>query len=513
MNNRFRLFRVWPRPIWTLLLLGVLVGPRCAALLAGTYTSAVGSITRQELKRHCEFLASDALQGRETGTEGGHAAGAYIVAELRKLKVLPAGTDGDYYQLFPPQSRNILCKIPGSDPGLANEYVLVGAHYDHVGLGNYRNSHGPFGYIHRGADDNASGTAALLELVRAFAKLDAPPKRSILFVFWDAEEQGLLGSEYWCQSPTLPLSGLKLVFNIDMVGRLRENRAEVYGSRTAAGLRGLIAAANAEPGVLLNFTWDNRRDSDHYPFFAHQVPYLMVFTGKHAEYHTPYDNVDKLNFDGMERLTRLMFRAVYAAAQTPHPPEFRQAAFQESEAYREAAEAPTPLPAPRLGVTWDEGLAQRGIIEVTQVDPVSAAEVVGIRDGDRILKIDDAAVHGPAEIREAVCSARAETSVVIVHRGETSPRTLNLHFAGVAHSIGTFCRTDDADPACVIVSRLLPGSSAERAGVRPNDRIRKVGNHPVTSEAELSTLTHGQPRPQPLLIERDGELRTLELKR
>jgi hypothetical protein len=495
-----------------LLLSGGLAGPWSPAR-GDTYTAAVATITRHELRRHCEFLASDALEGRETGSRGGQAAGAYIVARLRKLKVRPAGSDGDFYQPFPPNSRNILCRLPGSDAALAKEYLIVSAHYDHVGYGSARNSRGPIGYIHNGADDNASGTSALLELIHAFTSLDAAPKRTLLFIFWDAEEQGLLGSEYWCQNPTVALDGLKLVCNIDMVGRLRDNRAEVLGARTAPGLRGLIAASNREPALSLDFTWDNRRDSDHYPFFARQVPYVMVFTGKHPEYHTPYDDVDKLNIDGIERVTRLLFRAVYAAAQAPQLPGFRQTALQESNAVRDSAEVAAALPAPRLGVTWDEQLARNQSIEVTQVDPASPAEAAGIRGGDRILKIDGATLHSAGEIREAVGDAPEETTAVVLHHGETAPQTIRIHLLGPPYPSGIFCRTDDAEPGCVIVSRVLSGSSAQRAGVRLNDRIRRVGDHAVSSPREFSVLLLTRPKPQALEIERDGELRTLEVKR
>jgi hypothetical protein len=503
---------LWPH-VAAVLLLGGLLSAWCRALSAGTYTSAVATITRQELRRHCDFLASDALEGRETGTRGGQAAGAYIVAQLRKLKIRPAGLDGDYFQPFPPNSRNILCQMPGSDASLAKEYLIVCAHYDHVGYGSARNSRGPIGYIHNGADDNASGTAALLELVQAFASLDAAPRRSLLFIFWDAEEQGLLGSEYWCQYPTVPLDGLKLVINMDMVGRLRDNRAEVLGARTAVGLRGLIAVNNAEPPIHMTFTWDNRRDSDHYPFFARQIPYLMVFTGKHAEYHTPYDDVDKLNIDGMERVTRVMFRAAYAAAEAPRLPSFRQTALQESNAVRDSTEIPSESPPPRLGVTWNEQLARRQTIEITQVDPGSAAEAGGIREGDRLLKVNGEVVHDPADVREAVCAAPSETMVVVVHRGENSPQTLRLHLPGQAHPIGVFCRTDDAEPRCVIVSRVLAGSSADRAGLRINDRIRKVGERPVASAEEFSALLSDRAAPQSLEIDREGEIRIVRVAR
>ena len=192
---------------------------------------------------------------------------------------------------------------------------MIGAHYDHVGRGNSRNSRGPIGQIHNGADDNASGTSALLELVDAFCSLDVAPKRSLLFVFWDGEEQGLRGSQYWISAPTVPLEQIRLVINIDMIGRLRDNRADVFGTRSAAGLRRFLSSQNIETPIAMSFPWETRRDSDHYSFFAQQIPYLMIFTGKHPDYHTPYDDVDKLNLDGMERITRLLFRIVYTAAQ------------------------------------------------------------------------------------------------------------------------------------------------------------------------------------------------------
>jgi Peptidase family M28/PDZ domain len=495
-----------------LLVAGALGGASGLPLYGGSYTSAVSTITRQDLRRHCEFLASDALQGRETGSQGGQAAGAYIVTQLRKLKVRPAGTDGDYYQPFQNRSQNILCRLPGSDRALAKEYIIVGAHYDHVGFGNPRNSRGPIGFIHNGADDNASGTATLLELVKAFTSLDATPRRSIVFVFWDAEEQGLLGSEYWTQYPTVSLEGLKLVVNIDMVGRLRENRAECLGSRTAPGLRGLIATSNSDPGVSLSFPWTTQRDSDHYPFFARQIPYLMIFTGKHPDYHTPGDRVEKLNIDGMERVSRLLFRTVYAAADARRLPGFRQAAFQETNADQEAKEAPAALPPARLGVTWDETLALKHTIEVAQIDPGSAAESAGIRPGDRILKFDGVTIRDPADLREAVLDSLEDTKALVAHRGETAPRTVRVHLYGPAHPAGILCRSDDAEPGCVIVSRVVPGAAGQRAGLRANDRIRRLDRQSCASPEQFAAQLLRPTGTHSLQVDRDGELKALTVE-
>jgi C-terminal processing protease CtpA/Prc len=486
-------------------LLALLAALSTSVLPAGSFTSAVETIHKRELRQHCAVLASDTLEGHETGTHGGEAAGAYIVGVLRKEKhALPAAPDGDYFQPFPPNSRNILVRIPGGDAALKSEYVVVGAHYDHVGYGNSRNSRGPIGYIHNGADDNASGTAALLELVDAFCSLDVAPKRSILFIFWDSEENGLLGSQYWINSPTVPLDHIRLAFNIDMIGRLRENRAEVFGSRSAPGLRQFLSSQNTDAPVALNFTWETHRDSDHYSFFAQQIPYLMIFTGKHPEYHTPYDDVEKLNVDGMERITRLLFRAVYAAAQQPSLPPFRSAALREGPQAQTEAETRLPDPPARLGVTWDEARAKQSVVQLTEIDPGSAAASAGLQPGDRMVEFDGVRIATPDELREAVLSAADDATAVIERNGQKSPQALTVHLQGSADPIGISCRVDDAEPNCVIVNRVVAGSPASRAGLRVNDRILKVSRSTFGSLQEFGTLVAGQHGPFEVQIERDG---------
>ena len=142
-------------------------------------SAAHATIRAADAGRHVGVLADDAFEGREGGSRGGRAAATYIVEQLTKLGIQPAGDSGTYYQPFGGM-RNILAVIEGSDPELAQEVVAVGAHYDHVGYGNADNSYGPFGYVHNGADDNASGVAGLLELVEALGQLPERPRRSIL---------------------------------------------------------------------------------------------------------------------------------------------------------------------------------------------------------------------------------------------------------------------------------------------------------------------------------------------
>ncbi|HEY4260805.1 MAG TPA: M20/M25/M40 family metallo-hydrolase, partial [Schlesneria sp.] len=245
---------------------------------------AIERITIADLKRHCGTLASDALEGREAGTTGSRAAAAYLQTELRKIDSLKGATSAGWIQEFG-SFQNLIAVLPGSDPVLRNEIILIGAHYDHVGRGNQTNSQGPFGYIHNGADDNASGTAALLELADAFASMTPAPKRTLVFAFWDAEEMGLLGSMHWMKHPTHPLKSIRQVINIDMLGRLRDGKVIVVGWRSAPGLRNRLVRQNPKGDLLYHYEPKVIGDSDHYPFYVAGIPSLHLDTGKHDDYH------------------------------------------------------------------------------------------------------------------------------------------------------------------------------------------------------------------------------------
>ncbi|MCA9150146.1 MAG: M20/M25/M40 family metallo-hydrolase, partial [Planctomycetales bacterium] len=262
---------------------------------------AAASITSTDLNRHLSLLADDAFEGREAGSRGGHAAGNYLAQQL-PATLEPAGESGQFYQTFGHGYRNLLAVLPGADANLRHEYILVGAHYDHVGYGQRQNSPGPWGVIHNGADDNASGTAALLEVLQAFATSDVTPRRSILFAFWDGEEKGLLGSEHWVQHPTVPWQQVRLVINADMVGRLNGRPLEVQGTRTIAGLRHLVTEANRDSDLPLNFAWKVEPNSDHYSFYKRQVPFVMFHTGLHDDYHRPSDDTERIDWEGLQAI-------------------------------------------------------------------------------------------------------------------------------------------------------------------------------------------------------------------
>ena len=195
---------------------------------SASYAAALDSISAGELQQQVDFLADEEREGREAGTRGGLAAGQYLRDRLIRLKLHGAGSDNGYFQGFSPNFRNVLAVLDGSDAKLRDQVILLGAHYDHVGRGQKGNSLGTIGMIHPGADDNASGTSGLLELAQAFTRLAEPPRRTIVFAFWDAEEKGLLGSKHWIANPTIPLDRIRMMMNFDMIGRLRNDRVIVF---------------------------------------------------------------------------------------------------------------------------------------------------------------------------------------------------------------------------------------------------------------------------------------------
>ena len=321
-------------------------GERAAWDVAGS------TITLDGVRRHVDVMADDTFEGREAGSRGGRAAGLYIVKQFEAAGIPGGGAKGSYYQPFGTGYSNILGLLTGSDPELKREVLIVSAHYDHVGYGTRRNSYGPIGQIHNGADDNASGVAAVLKLVEAFSKLPEPPKRTILFAFWDGEEKGLLGSEHWAGQPTLPLPSVRLVINADMVGRLRGNRLEIFGSRTTSGLRRVFSSDNVEPSLLLDFSWELKSNSDHFSFYKRRVPALLIHTGLHGDYHRPSDDAERINLEGLKQITQLLFLVIDDLANAPQLGGYREQSQNESPATQADAEKPLSHPPSRLGLRW-----------------------------------------------------------------------------------------------------------------------------------------------------------------
>ncbi|PYV09411.1 MAG: aminopeptidase [Acidobacteria bacterium] len=199
--------------------------------------------------------------------------------------------------------RNVVALLPGSDPRLAGETVILGAHYDHLGFGG-RSSMAPqlTGQIHNGADDNASGTAGLIELAAAFAADPGPRRRAYLFIAFAAEELGLNGSAYYVKNPARPIEKAVAMLNMDMIGRVRGNAITVGGVGTSPQFRELVARAATEAGLELKTSQSGYGSSDHSSFYSKNVPVLFFFSGLHADYHRPSDDWEKINAEGATRV-------------------------------------------------------------------------------------------------------------------------------------------------------------------------------------------------------------------
>jgi Zn-dependent M28 family amino/carboxypeptidase len=300
----------------------------------------INTITATDLKTHLQIIASDAMEGRQTGSVGQKKAGNYLIEQYKANTVpFPKGAT-DYYQRIPasflnairnvnlPDSENIWAYIEGTEK--PDEVVVLSAHYDHIGIEN--------GEIFNGADDDGSGTVALLEIAQAFAKAKKEgngPKRSLLFLHVTGEEHGLLGSSYYSENPLFPLANTIADVNIDMIGRHDEfhndssNYVYIIGSDyLSSDLYNICEEANRNHVKLfLDYKYNDRTDpnrfyyrSDHYNFAKNGVPSVFLFSGVHADYHKATDDVDKIEFDALTKRTQLAFSIVWELANRENRP-------------------------------------------------------------------------------------------------------------------------------------------------------------------------------------------------
>lgn len=294
----------------------------------------VNYISEKDLKTNLHVVASDEMQGRETGSEGQKKAGKYLISQYQASKIpFPTGADS-YYQKVPAEfmnkkrnenlgdSENIWAFIKGSEK--PDEIVVVSAHYDHVGMKN--------GEIYNGADDDGSGTVAVLEIAKAFAKAKKDghgPKRSILFLHVTGEEHGLHGSRYYSENPLFPLANTVADVNIDMIGRHDDAHPDsskyvyVIGSDyLSSDLYNICESANKKyVNLSLDYKFNDRNDpnrfyyrSDHYNFAKNGIPSVFFFNGTHADYHKPGDKVEKIEFDALAKRTQLAFAVAWEIA-------------------------------------------------------------------------------------------------------------------------------------------------------------------------------------------------------
>jgi len=483
----------------------------CAADRNSSFLAALESITSRELQEHVDYLAHEALEGREAGTRGGHAAADYLAAQLAKLKLRGAGVDGGYFQPFAPNFRNVLAWIEGGDPQLKQQFIIIGGHYDHVGRGTLRNSRGPVGMIHPGADDNASGTSAVLELAQAFTLLAEPPRRSVLFAFWDAEEKVMLGSKHWLAHPTVARDRVVMLFNLDMVGRLRDDRLKVLGTRTGYGFRRLVCQQNRGSGLKLDLSWQMHATGDHHPFFQAGIPGLMLHTDVHEDYHRPSDVARLINSAGMERVVRLVFGVAYELAERERAPAFREASRHESsDTQRLFLQAPSPPP-DRFGAGWEPTPAPEGGVRLAWTIVGAPAQRAGFQSGDRIVRFAGRSIASGDDLKGAILGANNPAVATVYRFGRQQPLELTVQLDGEPMRLGITWQLDEAEPGTIVLTQVLPASPAARAGLQAGDRIYQIDGRDFADDREFAERAKTLPGPLKLLVERDGQLRIVEI--
>ena len=303
--------------------------------------------------------------------------------------------------------RNVIGLLPGSGE-LADEYVVIGAHYDHVGMGGPGSLAPGTIAIHNGADDNASGTTAMLEVARRLAAMPAENRRSLVFMAFTAEEKGLLGSKHYVRNPRFPIEQTVAMLNMDMVGRLNENTLTVYGTGTAEGFEQLIDEQNARTGFNLDKQEAGYGPSDHSSFYEVGIPVFHFFTGLHNEYHRPSDDFELIDLDGMARVVDMVTGAAHTISVQPERPKPLTVDGYADVGRNRVRRPPTR---PIIGVQLDVNTPdQVKIAAVTEDGPAAKA---GIQAGDVIVKVGESEVKSTEQLQSILAGMKVGDVVTI----------------------------------------------------------------------------------------------------
>ena len=409
------------------------------ALVLSTYAQK-----QDNMRQVVEYLASQELGGRFPATMGDTLASEFIVDMLRGLKLKPVVKGGKkigYYHDFSygktveeeRTTHNIIAVLPGKDKRLKNEYVVVGSHYDHLGMGGKNSgSRRPDTLgVHPGADDNASGDAVVLELAKYFKKARA--KRSIIFAFFGAEEQGLIGSKNfleWMKKDdarriNLPADkkGIVAMVNLDMVGRMRDDAMSVSGTGTSSEFKAMAEAAAEQTSVHISCTPDGYGPSDHASFVAQDIPVLFLTTGGHMEYHTPDDVPSTLNYDGMQKTLDFSKSLITQIANMPTAPDYISVPSTNKMKHGKFKVT--------LGLMPDVMGASR--IPGLRADIVVAgksAHNAGIRSGDIIQEIDGKPVTNMDDYMQRLSELEPDTTVPVKVLRNEETLTFQVHLMG-----------------------------------------------------------------------------------
>ncbi|NVK52237.1 MAG: M28 family peptidase [Flavobacteriaceae bacterium] len=371
------------------------------------------------IKEDVTFLADDTLEGRQTGTVGEIKAAEYIKGRFEKLGLAPKGTDGFFQPFtFKPKTnpheevkfdvngdgtitgRNVVGFLDNN----AKNTVVIGAHFDHLGYGGDGSLHRGKKAIHNGADDNASGVAVLLNL--ASKLINTNKNNNYLFIAFSGEEMGLLGSNYFVKNPTIDTKAVSYMINMDMVGRLKDSSLAVYGTGTSPIFKQTLKSHNN------NFKLIQKESgvgpSDHTSFYLADIPVLHFFTGQHADYHKPSDDVETLNYEGMELVSNYIYNIISDLNDNG------KLAFRKTKSEREQVRFKVGL-----GVIPDYMYDGKGM-RVDGVSEDKPAIKAGIKKGDIVIKLGDKDVTDMMSYMKALSVFKKgdKTTVVVKRKGK-----------------------------------------------------------------------------------------------
>jgi hypothetical protein len=385
-------------------------------------------IDKQELLDRVEFLASDSLKGRDTGSEGERIAADYIIKEFSEAGLSPMGDEQSFLQefTFVPKSNPHVMEVNDStslgmgtvkeikgnnviaflDKGSENT-VVIGAHYDHLGMGSESSLYRGEAQVHNGADDNASGVAVMIELAERLK--EKPSNNNYLFIAFSGEEKGLWGSNYYCKNPTYPLEKVNYMINMDMVGRLKEERTlAINGVGTSPIWMETIESIDVD-SIQVVTTESGVGPSDHTSFYLQDIPVLHFFTGQHEDYHKPSDDVDKINVEGMLSVTEYI-EVLIEKLDDKGELEFTKTKDQDND--------DTPRFTVTLGVIPDYLFSGNGM-RIDGVSEGKVAQKAGMQKGDIVVKMGDVEVVDMMSYMDGLGQYESgDSTLVKVRRGE-----------------------------------------------------------------------------------------------
>ena len=399
------------------------------ALLVGCTDFKTDRVIRQELEQDIYHLAADELEGRAFGTIGEEKAAQFLAERFEAIGLTPMGTEG-YFQEFvvnKPTNPHEQAQMDSNGEGLkgrnvigylhndADHTIVIGAHFDHLGYGSEGSLHRGEPSIHNGADDNASGTGALVQLAGILKGKDL--STNVLFIAFSGEENGLWGSNYYVKNPTVDLERVSYMINMDMVGRLNEeNTLAINGVGTSPSWNEALETVNTDSLKLVT-SESGVGPSDHTSFYLQDLPVLHFFTGQHEDYHKPGDDAEKINYDGLVKIIRYIERLIVTLDQ----PE--QLAFTKTQ----EDEGNSPRFSVSLGVVPDylydgEGMRIDG---VTEGKPAQAA---GMKKGDIVVKLGDSTIVDMMSYMRALSVFKGGEATVVEYKRGNDLKAAQIKF-------------------------------------------------------------------------------------